>query len=43
MDHGLKALGVPALVELIAGAGFYAMLAMSLSAFDAAAPGQQRT
>jgi 4-carboxymuconolactone decarboxylase len=37
-DRGLEALGLEQLVELIAGAGFYTMIAMTLNAFDVSIP-----
>jgi 4-carboxymuconolactone decarboxylase len=37
-DRGLAALGMECLVELIAGAGFYTMIALTLNAFDVAVP-----
>lgn len=38
-DRAQAALGVESLVELIAGAGFYTMVCMSLRVFDSPAPG----
>ncbi|HXQ51380.1 MAG TPA: hypothetical protein VN802_09835 [Stellaceae bacterium] len=37
-DRALAALGLERLVELIAGTGFYVMIAMTLNAFDVAVP-----
>lgn len=38
-DRALAALGLDLLIELIAAAGFYTMVAMTLNAFDAPVPG----
>jgi 4-carboxymuconolactone decarboxylase len=38
-DRALAALGLDLLIELIATAGFYSMVAMTLNAFDAPVPG----
>jgi 4-carboxymuconolactone decarboxylase len=38
-DRALAALGLEQLVELIAGIGYYVMIAMTLNAFDVAVPG----
>jgi 4-carboxymuconolactone decarboxylase len=37
-DRALAALGLEQLVELVAGTGFYVMIAMTLNAFDVAVP-----
>jgi 4-carboxymuconolactone decarboxylase len=37
-DRALKALGMECLVELITGAGFYTMIALTLNAFDVPVP-----
>ncbi len=37
-DRALGALGIEQLVELVAGTGFYVMIAMTLNAFDVALP-----
>jgi 4-carboxymuconolactone decarboxylase len=41
-DCALAALGLDLLIELIAGAGFYTMVAMTLNTFDAPVPGGKR-
>ena len=41
-DRALAALGLDLLIELIAAAGFYTMVAMTLNAFDAPVPGGKR-
>jgi 4-carboxymuconolactone decarboxylase len=41
-DRALAALGLDLLIELIAAAGFYTMVAMTLNAFDAPVPGGHR-
>ena len=41
-DRALAALGLERLVELIAGAGFYTMIALTLNAFDVPVPGGER-
>ena len=41
-ERGLGALGLDLLIELIAAAGFYTMVAMTLNAFDAPVPGGSR-
>lgn len=41
-DRALAALGLDPLIELIAAAGFYTMVAMTLNAFDAPVPGGKR-
>lgn len=41
-DRALAALGLEQLVELIAGTGFYVMIAMTLNAFDVLPPDGQR-
>ena len=41
-DRALAALGLDLLIELIAAAGFYTMVAMTLNAFDAPVPGGSR-
>ena len=41
-DRALRALGLDLLIELIAAAGFYTMVAMTLNAFDAPVPGGKR-
>jgi len=41
-DRALAALGMEQLVELIAGAGFYTMIALTLNAFDVPVPGGER-
>ena len=41
-DRALAALGLELLIELIAAAGFYTMVAMTLNAFDAPVPGGKR-
>jgi len=38
-ERALGALGLEVLIELIAGAGFYTMVAMTLDAFEAPVPG----
>jgi len=41
-DRALAALGLDLLIELVAAAGFYTMVAMTLNAFDAPVPGGER-
>ena len=41
-DRALAALGLDLLIELIAAAGLYTMVAMTLNAFDAPVPGGKR-
>ena len=41
-DRTLAALGLEQTVELIAGTGFYVMIALSLNAFDIAVPGGEQ-
>jgi 4-carboxymuconolactone decarboxylase len=41
-DRALAVLGLELLIELIAAAGFYTMVAMTLNAFDAPVPGGKR-
>jgi len=41
-ERALAALGLDLLIELIAAAGFYTMVAMTLNAFDAPVPGGLR-
>ena len=41
-DRVLAALGLEQTVELIAGTGFYVMIAMTLNAFDVAVPGGEK-
>ena len=41
-DRALATLGLDLLIELIAAAGFYTMVAMTLNAFDAPVPGGKR-
>jgi 4-carboxymuconolactone decarboxylase len=41
-DRALALLGLEQLVELIAGTGFYVMIAMTLNAFDVAVPGGEK-
>jgi 4-carboxymuconolactone decarboxylase len=41
-DRALAAFGLEVLIELIAGAGFYTMVAMTLDAFEAPVPGGGR-
>ena len=41
-DRALAALGLDLLIELVAAAGFYTMVAMTLNAFDAPVPGGNR-
>jgi 4-carboxymuconolactone decarboxylase len=41
-DRALAAFGLELLIELIATAGFYSMVAMTLNAFDAPVPGGMR-
>src|SRR5688572_32969180 len=41
-DRALAALGLDLLIELIAAAGFYTMVAMTLNAFDSPVPGGKR-
>ena len=41
-DRALAALGLERLIELVAAAGFYTMVAMTLNAFDAPVPGGER-
>ena len=41
-DRALAALGLDLLIELVAAAGFYTMVAMTLNAFDAPVPGGGR-
>jgi 4-carboxymuconolactone decarboxylase len=41
-DRGLAALGLEKLIELITGAGFYTMIAMTLNAFEVPVPGGER-
>jgi len=41
-DRALAALGMERLVELIAGAGFYTMIALTLNAFEVPVPGGEK-
>jgi len=41
-DRALAILGLEQLVELIAGTGFYVMIALTLNAFDVAVPGGEK-
>jgi 4-carboxymuconolactone decarboxylase len=41
-DRALAVLGLEQLVELIAGTGYYVMIAMTLNAFDVAVPGGEK-
>ena len=41
-DRALAALGLDLLIELVAAAGFYSMVAMTLNVFDAPVPGGLR-
>jgi 4-carboxymuconolactone decarboxylase len=41
-DRALGILGLEQLVELIAGTGFYVMIALTLNAFDVAVPGGEK-
>ncbi|HUK58921.1 MAG TPA: carboxymuconolactone decarboxylase family protein [Stellaceae bacterium] len=41
-DRALGVLGLEQLVELIAGTGFYVMIALTLNAFDVAVPGGEK-